>query len=81
MFDETTGQPFTAQTTNLVPFIMVGNDVKNIKLNDGSLCDIAPTILFLMGLDIPSEMTGNILIKNRNANIFIIYFLDRGTNL
>ena len=63
MFDETTGQPFTAHTTNLVPFIMVGNDVKNIKLNDGSLCDIAPTILQVMELPQPKEMTGRSLIK------------------
>lgn len=63
MFDETTSQPFTAHTTNLVPFIMVGNDVKNIKLNDGSLCDIAPTILQVMELKQPKEMTGKSLIK------------------
>ena len=65
MFDETTGQPFTAHTTNLVPFIMVGNNVKNIKLNDGSLCDIAPTILQVMELKQPSEMTGKSLIVNK----------------
>ena len=63
MFDETTGQPFTAHTTNLVPFIMVANDVKNVKLNDGSLCDIAPTILQVMELKQPKEMTGKSLIK------------------
>ena len=63
MFDETTGQPFTAHTTNLVPFIMVANDVKNVKLSDGSLCDIAPTILQVMELPQPKEMTGRSLIK------------------
>ena len=52
----------TSHTTNRVPFIITD---KRLKLLDGKLCDIAPTILFLMGLDIPSEMTGNILIKNR----------------
>ena len=62
MFDETTGQPFTAHTTNLVPFIMVANDVKNVKLSDGSLCDIAPTILQVMELPQPKEMTGESLI-------------------
>ena len=62
MFDETTGQPFTAHTTNLVPFIMVANDVKNVKLSDGSLCDIAPTILQVMELKQPKEMTGKSLI-------------------
>lgn len=52
----------TSHTTNKVPFIVTD---KRLKLVNGSLCDIAPTILFLMGLDIPKEMTGNILIKNR----------------
>ena len=63
MFDETTGQPFTAHTTNLVPFIMIGNDVNKYKLNDGNLSDIAPTILKVMELKQPKEMTGNSLIK------------------
>ena len=63
MFDETTNQPFTAHTTNLVPFIMVGNNVKDIKLDNGSLCDIAPTILKVMDLPQPKEMTGKSLIK------------------
>lgn len=54
----------TSHTTNLVPFIITD---KKLKLNNGSLGDIAPTILYLMGLDIPKEMTGNILIKNRKV--------------
>lgn len=52
----------TSHTTNKVPFIITN---KKLKLKDGSLSDIAPTILYLMGIDIPKEMTGNILIKNR----------------
>ena len=52
----------TSHTTNHVPFIVTE---KKLKLNNGKLGDIAPTILYLMGLDIPKEMTGNILIKNR----------------
>ena len=52
----------TSHTTNVVPFIVTD---KKLKLNNGKLGDIAPTILYLMGLDIPKEMTGNILIKNR----------------
>lgn len=52
----------TSHTTNLVPFIVLD---KKVKLLDGKLGDIAPTILYLMGIDIPSEMTGNILIKNK----------------
>ncbi len=62
MFDEKTGQPFTAHTTNLVPFIMIGNDVNNVELQDGSLCDIAPTILKVMELEQPDDMTGKSLI-------------------
>ena len=52
----------TAHTTNLVPFILVDKDLK-LKNCVGTLADIAPTILKIMGLDIPSEMTGNILIE------------------
>jgi len=63
MFDEKTGQPFTAHTTNLVPFIMIGNSVGNYKLENGSLCDIAPTILQVMELKQPKEMTGKSLLK------------------
>ena len=55
----------TSHTTNLVPFIVTD---KKMKLNNGKLGDIAPTILYLMGLDIPKEMTGNILIKNNKRS-------------
>ena len=54
----------TSHTTNRVPFIVTN---KKIKLTDGCLGDIAPTILYLMGLKIPKEMTGNILIKKRKG--------------
>ena len=54
---------FTAHTTNLVPLIITK---KGIKLNDGRLCDITPTMLDLMGLDKPSEMTGISLIGEEN---------------
>ena len=49
----------TAHTTNLVPFIVCN---QNYKLIDGKLGDIAPTILKIMNLEIPSEMTGKVLI-------------------
>jgi 2,3-bisphosphoglycerate-independent phosphoglycerate mutase len=55
------GQPFTAHTTNLVPFIIIGADV---KLRSGRLADIAPTMLDLMGLSKPLEMTGETLIQS-----------------
>jgi 2,3-bisphosphoglycerate-independent phosphoglycerate mutase len=55
------GTPNTAHTTNLVPYFVISNDF-NGALKPGKLGDVAPTILTLMGLPIPKEMTGNILI-------------------
>lgn len=55
------GTPNTAHTTNLVPHILV-DDTFNGKLKPGKLGDMAPTILTLMGVEIPKEMTGNVLI-------------------
>jgi 2,3-bisphosphoglycerate-independent phosphoglycerate mutase len=55
------GSPNTAHTTNLVPCILV-DDTYNGKLKDGKLGDLAPTILTLMGIPIPKEMTGNVLL-------------------
>ena len=55
------GEPFTAHTTNLVPFYIVG---ASVQLRDGRLADIAPTMLDLMGLEKPSEMDGKTLIAN-----------------
>ncbi|PWL29742.1 2,3-bisphosphoglycerate-independent phosphoglycerate mutase [uncultured Roseivirga sp.] len=55
------GSPNTAHTTNLVPCILVDNDLKP-ELKDGKLGDLAPTILKLMGVEVPSEMTGDTLI-------------------
>ena len=60
MVDEK-GAPFTAHTTNLVPFYIVG---ASVKLRDGRLADIAPTMLDLMGLEKPKEMDGETLILN-----------------
>ncbi|GAA0792164.1 MULTISPECIES: 2,3-bisphosphoglycerate-independent phosphoglycerate mutase [Pseudomonadati] len=60
MTDPTTGQAHTAHTSELVPFIYVGRDA-TIKDN-GRLCDIAPTMLTLMGQSVPSEMTGRCII-------------------
>lgn len=59
------GGAFTAHTTNKVPFIMVDvNSRDNTILQQGALCDIAPTMLASMGLDIPAEMTGkNLIVK------------------
>ncbi|MES2677162.1 MAG: 2,3-bisphosphoglycerate-independent phosphoglycerate mutase [Pseudomonadota bacterium] len=62
MIDED-GNPNTAHTTNPVPFILIGNNVKNLHLKNGRLCDIAPTILNLMNIKHPGEMTGTNLIN------------------
>jgi 2,3-bisphosphoglycerate-independent phosphoglycerate mutase len=56
------GTPNTAHTTNLVPCILV-DPVDYIPITDGKLGDLAPTILTLMGVPVPGEMTGNILIQ------------------
>jgi 2,3-bisphosphoglycerate-independent phosphoglycerate mutase len=62
MLDEN-GEPFTAHTTNIVPLIVVGDKFKDAKLSDGGrLCDIAPTLLDMMNIAIPKEMTGKSLI-------------------
>ena len=59
MLDENLN-PFTAHTTNPVPFSLVGIDCK-LKEN-GALCDIAPTILEILGIEKPSQMEGQSLI-------------------
>jgi 2,3-bisphosphoglycerate-independent phosphoglycerate mutase len=59
MIDLKTGQPHTAHTTNLVPFNLIGETFRGVKLREGgALQDVAPTILGLLGLDQPAEMTG-----------------------
>ncbi|MBA8770394.1 2,3-bisphosphoglycerate-independent phosphoglycerate mutase [Wolbachia pipientis] len=60
MFDEENNIPHTAHTLNKVPFIVSCN---NLKLRDGRLSDIAPTILQLLGIKKPDEMTGSSLIS------------------
>ena len=61
MVDPETGGPHTAHTTNLVPVILVGGP-EGASLRDGRLADVAPTLLALMGLDLPEDMTGESLI-------------------
>ncbi len=62
MIDPVTGDPHTAHTTNLVPVILLGGP-KDASLRDGRLADLAPTVLALMGLPQPPEMTGGSLIS------------------
>ena len=58
------GSPFTAHTTNPVPVVLISEKYKNAQLRDGGiLADLAPTLLEVMGLPIPKEMTGKSLIK------------------
>ncbi len=60
MIDPATGGPHTAHTTNPVPFIVVAEDAKQFTLKpNGSLRDISPTILGMLGVDEPKEMTGS----------------------
>ena len=61
MVDNNTGQPLTSHTNGPVPLIYVGESAHQFR-QEGSLADIAPTLLTLMGLPIPTEMTGNSLL-------------------
>ena len=63
MFDNDTGLPHTAHTLNQVPAILVNAKREPLHLADGRLADVAPTILGLIGLDQPDEMTGQSLIR------------------
>ncbi|WP_418223429.1 2,3-bisphosphoglycerate-independent phosphoglycerate mutase [Clostridium isatidis] len=65
MIDFSTGNPYTAHTTNPVPFLWASNHTEGKGLHEGKLADIAPTILDRMGLDVPAEMTGKTLIENK----------------
>ena len=63
MVNEETGKPMTAHTTNEVPFVVI-NGPKGLELkSDGALCNVAPTVLELMGIKKPEEMTAESLIK------------------
>ena len=63
MVDPETGGPHTAHTTNLVPVVFYGGPA-GATLADGRLADLAPTLLALMGLPQPDEMTGKNLIRS-----------------
>ena len=56
------GSPNTAHTSNLVHFIYVANDAARFRCEDGILADVAPTLLFLLGLPQPKAMTGHNLL-------------------
>jgi 2,3-bisphosphoglycerate-independent phosphoglycerate mutase len=63
MWDEARGQPHTAHTSNPVPFILALGEQSRALRDGGALCDVAPTMLELLGLAQPAEMTGRSLLK------------------
>ena len=62
MVDPVTGGPHTAHTTNPVPFVALGTPIRALRAG-GALCDVAPTVLELLGLEQPAEMTGRSLSR------------------
>jgi len=64
LIDYDTGLPHTAHTINRVPVILVDEERQNCKLNEGTAIDVAPTLLHLLGLPQPKDMTGHSLIVN-----------------
>ena len=65
LLDYSTGEPFTAHTTNPVPFILVNADPKYTLRENGCLADIIPTLIELMGKEKPEEMTGTSLLVEK----------------
>lgn len=66
LVDYTTGAPYTAHTTNPVPFILVNYDDAYTLRENGCLADIAPTLIEMMGMTQPEEMTGKSLLVKKN---------------
>jgi 2,3-bisphosphoglycerate-independent phosphoglycerate mutase len=62
MLDEISGEILTAHSLNPVPFILVSDRYKELKFSEGTLIDVAPTILTMLGLRTPKEMTGQSLV-------------------
>jgi 2,3-bisphosphoglycerate-independent phosphoglycerate mutase len=67
MRDDSTGQPHTAHTSNPVPLIYAGRPAQCV--NQGTLADIAPTILNLMDLPIPAEMSKHLLVALKSVKV------------
>ena len=63
MLDPKTNQPLTSHTSGPVPLVYVGDPAYQFN-REGSLCDLAPTMLSLMNIPIPDEMTGTVLMQN-----------------
>ena len=62
MVNPQTGKPHTAHTTNEVPFIVINAEKDVVLRQGGALCDVAPTVLKLMNIPQPAEMTGKSLV-------------------
>ncbi len=67
MLDEDGGQPYTAHTSNPVPCILVAHGAEGWRLHPGTLADVAPTLLQLLGLPQPEEMDGHSLIETETG--------------
>ena len=67
MVDPKTNQPLTSHTNGPVPLVYVGHNNYQFK-GEGSLCDIAPTLLMLLGIRIPAEMTGSVLLHSTDTD-------------
>jgi 2,3-bisphosphoglycerate-independent phosphoglycerate mutase len=59
------GSPNTAHTTYLVHFVYVADNARDFEVKDGILADVAPTLLGLLNLPVPPEMTGRSLVKHK----------------
>lgn len=67
MHDNATGQAHTAHTCDPVPLVYVGDRSATVQATGGVLSDVAPTILTLMGVPVPAEMTGRVLVHGRRC--------------
>jgi 2,3-bisphosphoglycerate-independent phosphoglycerate mutase len=66
MLNDETGEPHTAHTLSPVPLVLVNPPPNIVELKNGVLADIAPTLISILGLNPPSEMTGSSLILENN---------------
>lgn len=69
MFDDETNQPHTAHTNDPVPLLYIGHPDWEFTESNGSLIDIAPTVLKLLNIELPTEMTGKPLLKQKNTGL------------
>ena len=65
LIDYETGEPFTAHTTNPVPFILVNYDENYTLAEGGCLADLVPTLIEMMGMEKPADMTGKSLLRHK----------------